>query len=152
MNTASPNVVERRQYNQLANIGFGFNNPTANLYMNAQLAPGIRVAHDQLSVLAAPQRDMGEGRLHPDRRVADRLRAAQGADEGRDGPRRATWRSTTATRTSAAATTATPIYNPFVGNYIMDASRPQIGGEAYLKTQNSSRWAPSPVASCAAPS
>src|SRR5688572_12766541 len=30
--------------NQLANIGFGFNNSAANLYLNAQLAPGIRVA------------------------------------------------------------------------------------------------------------
>ena len=30
--------------NQLADIGFGFNNSTANLYLHAQLAPGIRVA------------------------------------------------------------------------------------------------------------
>ncbi len=30
--------------NQLADIGFGFNNSTANLYLNAQIAKGIRVA------------------------------------------------------------------------------------------------------------
>ena len=43
-NTAAPNVVAGVNANQLADIGFGFNNPTANLYLNAQLAPGIRVA------------------------------------------------------------------------------------------------------------
>ena len=62
---------------------------------------------DQLPVVAAPQRDVGEGRLHPDRRVADRLRAAQDADARSSPSASATWRSTTATRTSAAATTAT---------------------------------------------
>jgi hypothetical protein len=30
--------------NQLADIGFGFNTSTANLTLNAQLAPGIRVS------------------------------------------------------------------------------------------------------------
>src|SRR5438876_11460080 len=43
-NTAAPNVVSGVNANQLADIGFGFNNPTANLYLNAQIAPGIRVA------------------------------------------------------------------------------------------------------------
>ena len=62
---------------------------------------------DQLPVVAAPQRDLGEGRLHPDRRVADRLRAAEDADARSSRCASATWRSTTATRTSAAATTAT---------------------------------------------
>src|SRR5215207_2532413 len=43
-NTAAPNIVNGVNTNQLANIGFGFNNSTANLALNAQLAPGIRVA------------------------------------------------------------------------------------------------------------
>ena len=43
---------------------------------------------DELPVVAAPQRDVGQGRLPPDRRVADRLRAAQDADEDRHGPGR----------------------------------------------------------------
>src|SRR4029077_11624110 len=40
-NTAAPNVVNGVDANQLADIGRGFNNPTANLYINAQLAPGV---------------------------------------------------------------------------------------------------------------
>ena len=43
-NSAAPNVVNNVNTNQLQDIGFGFNNSTANLYLNAQLAPGIRVA------------------------------------------------------------------------------------------------------------
>src|ERR1051325_5549375 len=43
-NTAAPNIVSGVDTNQLADIGFGFNNSTANLALNAQLAPGIRVA------------------------------------------------------------------------------------------------------------
>src|SRR6185436_15974899 len=43
-NSAAPNVVAGVNTNQLADIGFGFNNSTANLALNAQLAPGIRVA------------------------------------------------------------------------------------------------------------
>ena len=43
-NTALPNVANGVNANQLQDIGFGFNNSTANLYLNAQLAPGIRVA------------------------------------------------------------------------------------------------------------
>ena len=43
---------------------------------------------DQLPVVAAPQRDLGEGRLHPDRPVADRLRAAEDAVRDRHRARR----------------------------------------------------------------
>ena len=42
-NTAALNVVNGINANQLANIGFGFNNSTANLALNAQLMPGVRV-------------------------------------------------------------------------------------------------------------
>jgi len=43
-NTAAPNVVNNVNQNQLIGIGNGFNNAVANLYLNAQLAPGIRLA------------------------------------------------------------------------------------------------------------
>src|SRR5690242_1892986 len=43
-NTALPNPVNGVDANQLMSIGLGFNNPTANLNLHAQLAPGIRVA------------------------------------------------------------------------------------------------------------
>jgi hypothetical protein len=37
-NSAAPNMVNNVNANQLADIGFGFNNSTANLYLNAQIA------------------------------------------------------------------------------------------------------------------
>ena len=47
-NTASPNLVTTAgvttDANQLIRIGHGPNTATANLYLNGQLAPGIRVA------------------------------------------------------------------------------------------------------------
>ena len=42
-NAAAPRIVNGVNVNELANIGFGFNNSTANLYLQAQLAEGIRV-------------------------------------------------------------------------------------------------------------
>ena len=43
-NSAAPKVTNNVNANQLMEIGHGFNNASANLYINAQLAPGIRVA------------------------------------------------------------------------------------------------------------
>ena len=43
-NTAAPKVTNNVNANELIDIGHGFNNASANLYVNAQLAPGIRVA------------------------------------------------------------------------------------------------------------
>src|SRR6185312_4489017 len=43
-NTAEPAMVLGINTNKLQDIGFGFNNSTANVSLNAQLAPGIRVA------------------------------------------------------------------------------------------------------------
>ncbi|MBX9929750.1 MAG: hypothetical protein K2X99_12670 [Gemmatimonadaceae bacterium] len=42
-NTAEPRVVSGVNQNQLIKIGNGFNNANANLYINTQLAKGIRV-------------------------------------------------------------------------------------------------------------
>src|SRR5687767_14006730 len=41
-NTAEPVMVGAVNTNQLADIGFGFNNSTANLTLHAQLADGVR--------------------------------------------------------------------------------------------------------------
>ncbi len=42
-NTADASMVNGVNANQLQEIGFGFNNSTANAVLHAQLAPGIRV-------------------------------------------------------------------------------------------------------------
>ncbi|HEX8944667.1 MAG TPA: hypothetical protein VF785_16125, partial [Gemmatimonadaceae bacterium] len=43
-NSATPVLVSGVNQNQLITVGHGFNNAVANLNVNAQLAPGIRVA------------------------------------------------------------------------------------------------------------
>ena len=43
-NTATPVLKSNINSNQLMSIGHGFNNAVANLYLNAQLARGVRVA------------------------------------------------------------------------------------------------------------
>ena len=43
-NAAASRMVNGVEQNSLMRIGNGFNTATANLYINAQLAPGIRVA------------------------------------------------------------------------------------------------------------
>src|SRR5690606_19972196 len=43
-NTAAPNIIDGVDLNRLVDLGPGFNLATANLYLNAQLAPGVRVA------------------------------------------------------------------------------------------------------------
>ena len=43
-NTAAANVVNGVNANQLMDIGMGFNNPTANVNLHAQLAPGREIA------------------------------------------------------------------------------------------------------------
>jgi hypothetical protein len=42
-NTAEPSIVAGVNTNELADIGFGFHNSTANAYLHAQLADGVRV-------------------------------------------------------------------------------------------------------------
>src|SRR4029078_10569019 len=51
-NTAAPVVKNNVNANQLMTLGHGFNNAVANLYLNAQLAEGIRVS--MTSYLSAP--------------------------------------------------------------------------------------------------
>src|SRR5439155_15689124 len=43
-NRAAANMVSGVNANQLITIGHGFNNAVANLTVNAQIAPGVRVA------------------------------------------------------------------------------------------------------------
>ena len=92
--------------NALIPIGSGFNNADANLYLNAQLARGIRVAVESYASARHHQETLGQGRLLPDRRLADRERAAR-QDHGVHDAQGRTLRGQLRRRsTSAAATTA----------------------------------------------
>jgi hypothetical protein len=134
-NTAAPNIVNGVNTNQLADIGFGFNNSTANLNVNAQLAPGIRVAltsylssrhHNETWVKDGYiQMDQSPINLAPLKMLFEIATVRVGHMEINYGD--AHFRR---------SDNGNAVYNPFVGNYIMDAFTTEIGGEVYLKTSN----------------
>jgi hypothetical protein len=131
-NTALPNVVSGVNQNQLADIGFGFNNSTANLYLNAQLARGIRV---QLSTYLSSRHhnetwvkdgyilvDESPIDIEPLNKLMEKVTLRVGHFEINYGD--AHFRRTD---------NGNAMYNAFIGNYIMDAFTTEVGGEAYLR-------------------
>jgi hypothetical protein len=130
--TAIPVMANGVNANQLANIGFGFNNSAANLYLNAQLAPGIRVAlTSYLSSRHHNETWVKDGYIQIDQSPVDwapakmlfeivTLKVGHMEINYGDGHFR-------------RSDNGNALYNPFVGNYIMDAFTTEIGGEAYLK-------------------
>jgi hypothetical protein len=134
-NTALPNVVSGVDANQLADIGFGFNNSTANLSLNAQLAPGIRVAlTSYLSSRHHNETWVKDGYLQMDESPIDfvPLKALMQYVTVRVGHFEVNYGDAHFRRTD----NGNALYNPFVGNYIMDAFTTQVGGEVYLKARN----------------
>lgn len=132
-NTATPNVVNGVNANQLANIGFGFNNSTANLYVNAQLAPGIRVAlTSYLSSRHHNETWVKDGYIQIDQSPIDwaPVKMLFEIATVRIGHMEINYGDTHFRRSD----NGNALYNPFVGNYIMDAFTTEIGGEVYLKT------------------
>ena len=132
-NAAIPNVVNGVNTNQLASIGFGFNNPTANLYVNTQLAPGIRVAlTSYLSSRHHNETWVKDGYIQIDQSPIDfaPLKALMEIVTVRVGDFEINYGDTHFRRSD----NGNAVYNPFIGNYILDAFTTQIGGEIYLKT------------------
>jgi len=131
-NAAAPNLVSGVDANQLADIGFGFNNSTANVNLHAQLAPGIRVAltsylssrhHNEAWVKDGYiQIDQSPIEFAPLKMLFEIVTVRVGHMEINYGD--AHFRR---------SDNGNAIYNPFVGNYIMDAFTTEIGGEVYLK-------------------
>jgi hypothetical protein len=136
-NAAAPNVItvngQPVNTNQLMDIGNGFNNAVANLYLNAQLAPGIRVAMTTyLSSRHHRETWVKDGYLLVDQSPIDvpvlnnlmeylTLRAGHFEINYGDAHFRRT-------------DNGQAMMNPFVGNYIMDAFTTEIGGELYFRT------------------
>jgi hypothetical protein len=118
--------------NQLANIGFGFNNSAANLYLNAQLAPGIRVAlTSYLSSRHHNETWVKDGYIQIDQSPIDWAPAKMLFEITtlRVGHMEINYGDAHFRRSD----NGNALYNPFIGNYIMDAFTTEIGGEAYLK-------------------
>ena len=132
-NTAVPNVVNGVNANQLQTIGFGFNNSTANLYLHAQLAPGIRVAlSTYLSSRHHNETWVKDGYIQIDQSPIDLapLKMLFEIATVRVGHMEINYGDAHFRRSD----NGNALYNPFLGNYILDAFTTEIGGEVYLKT------------------
>ena len=132
-NAALPNVTNNVNANQLADIGFGFNNSTANLNLHAQLAPGIRVQlTSYLSSRHHNETWVKDGYIQIDQSPIDWAPAKMLFEivTLKVGHMEINYGDAHFRRTD----NGNAVYNPFVGNYIMDAFTTEIGGEAYLKT------------------
>ena len=118
--------------NQLADIGFGFNNSTANLYINAQLAKGIRVQlTSYLSSRHHNETWVKDGYLLVDQSPLD-IKPLNKLFEFvtlRMGHFEINYGDQHFRRTDNGQA----MYNPFIGNLIMDAFTTEVGGEAYLR-------------------
>ena len=131
-NAAAPNVVNGVNRNQLQNIGHGFNNAVANLYLNAQLAKGIRVAMSSyLSARHHQETWVKDGYLQIDDSPIDNatLNKLMQFVTIKAGHMEINYGDEHFRRTD----NGNAMYNPFVGNLIMDAFTTQIGGEVYLR-------------------
>ena len=134
-NTATPVLANGVNTNQLADIGFGFNNSTANLYLNAQLAPGVRVAlTSYLSSRHHNETWVKDGYIQIDESPIDLLplKMLLQIATVRIGHMEINYGDAHFRRSD----NGNAVYNPFVGNYIMDSFTTEVGGEVYLKTGN----------------
>lgn len=133
-NTAAPVFAPGStvNQNQLIAIGNGFNNAVANVYLNAQVARGIRLAMTSyVSARHHQESWVKDGYALIDASPIDNsilngimkyttLRVGHfEIDYGDEHYRR--------------SDNGQAMYNPFVGNFILDAFTTEIGGEVYLR-------------------
>lgn len=119
--------------NQLQEIGAGFNNATANLSLNAQIAPGIRVAlTSYLSSRHHNETWVKDGYLLVDESPLDVpvLHTLMQYVTLKAGHFEVNYGDAHFRRTD----NGNAMYNPFVGNLIMDAFTTQIGAEVYVRS------------------
>ena len=138
-NTANPVMVTPTgsttpvNQNQLMTIGHGFNNAVANLNVDAQLAPGIRVSMTSyLSARHHQESWVKDGFLLVDASPINHpllntifkyttLKVGNFQLDYGDGQAR-------------RSDNGNSMYNPFIGNYILDAFTTEIGAEAYVRS------------------
>jgi len=132
-NSANPVLVSGVNQNQLITVGHGFNNAVANLNINAQLAPGIRVAMTSyLSARHHQESWVKDGYLLVDDSPIDNplLKSIMKVTTLRVGHFEVNYGDAHFRRTD----NGNGMYNPFVGNYILDDFTTEIGAEAYLRS------------------
>ncbi|MDF1504004.1 hypothetical protein [Roseisolibacter sp. H3M3-2] len=131
-NRAQARPVNGVNANQLITLGHGFNNAVANLYVNAQLAKGIRVAMTSyLSARHHQETWVKDGFLQIDASPIDvaPLNTLMNYVTVKAGHFEINYGDAHFRRTD----NGNAMYNPLVGNYIMDAFTTQVGGEVYLR-------------------
>jgi hypothetical protein len=131
-NSATPNVVSGVDQNSLIHIGSGFNNADANLYLDAQLARGIRVAlTSYLSSKHHSETWVKDGYLLIDGSPweNEKLDALMKHLTLRLGHFEINYGDMHFRRTDNGQA----MFNPFVGNLLMDAFTTEIGGEVYFR-------------------
>ena len=118
--------------NALMSVGHGFNNAVANAYINAQLAPGIRVA--MTSYLSSRHHNetwVKDGYLMIDESPIHLapLDYLMQYVTVRAGHFEINYGDTHFRRTD----NGNAMYNPFVGNTLLDAFTTEVGGEVYFR-------------------
>jgi hypothetical protein len=136
-NTAAPKLAKDaagKDYNQnaLIPIGSGFNNADANLYLNAQLARGIRVALEGY----ASSRHHNEFWIKDgyflidgspiESKLLDQIMEVATLKVGH-------FEINYGDQHFRRSDNGHALYNPFVGNLVIDAFTTEIGAEAYLR-------------------
>jgi hypothetical protein len=132
-NSATPVVVAGVNANQLITVGHGFNNAVANLNINAQIAPGIRIAMTSyLSARHHQETWVKDGYLLVDDSPIDNplLKSIMKYTTLRVGHFEINYGDSHFRRTD----NGNAMYNPFVGNYILDDFTTEIGAEVYLRS------------------
>ena len=131
-NAAAPKVVGGVDANQLIAIGSGFNNAVANLYLNVQLAQGIRVAVESYASARHHQETwIKDGYFLIDgspieNKVLDRIMQYATLKVGH-------FEVNYGDQHFRRSDNGQTIYNPFVGNFIIDDFTTEIGAEGYLR-------------------
>jgi hypothetical protein len=135
-NTAAPKPVVvngvTSDANQLIRVGHGPNNATANIYLNAQLARGIRVAMTTYSSARHHQETwVKDGYLLVDASPIDwqPLHDIMKYVTIRAGHFEVNYGDAHFRRTD----NGNAIRNALIGNYIMDAFTTEVGGEVYVR-------------------
>lgn len=131
-NTATPVLVGGVNTNQLADIGPGFNNAVANLYITAQLARGISVhMTSYLSSRHHSETWVKDGYLQIDSSPIDvpLLNNVMKYTTIKFGEMEVNYGDSHFRRSD----NGNGIYNPFVGNLVMDAFTTEAGAEVYVQ-------------------
>jgi hypothetical protein len=134
-NSAASRVVNGVEQNQLMKIGNGFNTASANLYVNAQLAPGIRVA--MTSYLSSRHHNetwVKDGYIQIDESPIENrlLENVMKYTTIKVGHFEINYGDAHFRRSD----NGNGLYNPFVGNLILDAFTTEVGAEVYVRPGN----------------